>query len=1064
MRTKSYVCKAMIISLIIWGSTVSLAVVEDPVLPDPAPIPPVPAPQPGGTVPMGNPANVAEVQMDFPMSTGPFEPTWNSINQNSPAYPTWLRDAKFGFWVHFGPQALGMSGDWYARRMYMQGQWAYDNHLRDFGHPSETGYMDVLNAWNPTQLEPVAYVQLFHNAGARFLFIQGVHHDNFDSWDSKYQPWNSVNIGPHRDLIGEWATAVKAAGMHYGITFHHEYTWWWWQTAFRSDTSGALAGVPYDGHLTLADGVGKWWEGYDPRLLYGIDLREYIGWDQNGWCPTSGILTNHDEYCRWYTTRWALRILDAIEKYDPDFIYTDGNSKQPFDGYLSATGYKCDAHQRMIASYFNRTLRQHGQLDTFSITKFHPPCNGIVTTFEASYPGGIKTDQAWIAENAVGDWYWAPGFTYSSKGVILYMLECISRDGCYAVNIPMKPDGSLEPACTQMLQEVGDWMDINGAGIYGSKAWIKLGEGKDGVLRTLPAGHIGRTQENYVFYPEDFRFTVGQDGCLYAFCMTVPAAETQLAIMSLGADSGLLAEPITSVTLLGYPGTLAWTQDADALRITLPASMDFHTAIGFKVGPSSIILPTAPSDLAVTSSDPNIVLSWTASDAGATYTLKRATTNAGPYTPVATGLTETTYIDSTAFPGIPYYYVVASTIGTHTSHDSEPVPALLSVGTTTWLSQDVGSVGTTGSFVQADNTLLVRGAGADIWYNADAFHYVYKTLDGDGSITTKVESMQNTASWAKAGLMIRESLNANSRQIIVFMSPTNGVALQGRSSTGGSTTGFANMTGFAAPYWLRLERVGNLFTAYQSSDGDAWTTLGSTAIPMTTSVKMGLAVCSVNDGKLCNAVFSHVETVRQTTAALVNRATGGVAAASAEKVTEPAFNAFDGSTATKWFNENDGSTGWLQYDFGPGNAWTVVRYDLSSANDVPGRDPKDWQFQGSNNGVNWTVLDTRTDETFASRYLTKQYEIANSTAYRYYRLNITANNSDPVSLQLSELALMTHDLYSGTRGIIDLFQLAAQWLMQDCTDIPVCGGADLDGDGNVDLSDLAQMARNWQME
>lgn len=1059
MTTKSFLCKMAAIYLSIWGLAGSLLAVEDPVLPQPEPIPTVPSPQPVGTVSMGDPASVAEVKMSFPMSTGPFDPTWTSINQNAPASSAWLREAKFGFWVHFGPQAMGMSGDWYARRMYMQGQTAYNNHIRDFGHPSVTGYMDVLNAWNPTQLNPAAYVQLFHNAGARFLMIQGVHHDNFDLWNSKYQPWNSVNIGPKRDIIGQWSTAVKAAGMRYGITFHHEYTWWWWQTAFRSDTSGTLAGVPYDGHLTLADGVGKWWEGFDPRLLYGINLREYIGWDQNSWCPSSGILTNHDEYCRWYTTRWALRILDAIEKYDPDFIYTDGNSKQPFDGYLSATGYKCDAHQRVIASYFNRTLRQRGQMDTFSITKFHPPCKGVVTTWEANYPSDIKTDQAWIAENAVGDWYWAPGFTYSAKGIILYLLECVSRDGCYAVNIPMKPDGSLESACTQMLQAVGNWMNINSDGIYGSKAWAKFGEGS----RSLPAGHIGSSQENFVFYPEDFRFTVGADGYLYAYCMTVPAAGTQLVITSLGTNDGNLAEPITSVALLGYAGTLTWSQDTDALRITCPASMPFQTAIGFKIGPSSIILPTAPSDLAAASSDPNIILSWTSSDINATYTIKRSTSSAGTYTTLATGLTETTYADATAAPGTPYYYVVASTIGTHTSFDSEPVPALLPAGTSTWQSGDIGNVGAVGSCIQANDTLLVQGSGGDIWYSTDALHYVYKTLNGDGSITAKVESMQNTASWAKAGLMIRETLDANSRQIIAFMSPTNGTALQGRSSTGGSTTGFANTTGLTAPYWLRLERVGNLFTAYQSSDGNTWTTLGTAAITMATSVKMGLAVCSVNDGTLCNAVFSHVETNRQTTAALVNRATGGIATASKEKVTEPASNAFDGSTATKWFNENDGPTGWLQYDFGSGKAWTVVRYDLSSANDVPSRDPKNWQFQGSNNATTWITLDTRTNEIFPSRYLTKQYATANNTAYRYYRLNITANNGDSQSIQLAELTLMTHSLHDGSAGLADLLSLAVQWLQQNCTDIPACSGTDLNGDANVNLFDFWQISKQWRL-
>jgi hypothetical protein len=233
---------------------------------------------------------------------------------------------------------------------------------------------------------------------------------------------------------------------------------------------------------------------------------------------------------------------------------------------------------------------------------------------------------------------------------------------------------------------------------------------------------------------------------------------------------------------------------------------------------------------------------------------------------------------------------------------------------------------------------------------------------------------------------------------------------------------------------------------------------------MATNVYMGLAVCSVKDGTLCNAVFSQVEIIRPTASVLVNRATGGVAAASKEKVSEPAANAFDGSASTKWFNESGGSTGWLRYDFGSGNAWTVVRYDLTSANDVPARDPKDWQFQGSNNGTSWTTLDTQTGQTFASRYLTKQYAVTNNTAYRYYRLNITANNGDSVNIQLAELALMSHRLYSGDAGITDLLGLAAQWLMVDCADVPACSGADLDGDADVDMSDLALMSGNWVAE
>lgn len=239
------------------------------------PIPSVHKPLAENSVPMGNIQTFEEVKLDLPITSGPYEPTWKSIESNYPGTPEWLRDSKFGIWIHFGPQSAGESGDWYARKMYVEGTPAYENHLKNYGHPSEVGYKEVLRDWNPKKFNPQALVDIYKDAGARFLIIQGVHHDQFDMWDSKYQPWNSTRLGPKRDLIGEWEKAARKAGIRFGLTFHHEYSWWWWQTAFQSDTKGDKKGVPYDGNLTLADGKGKWWEGLDPKYLYGINLREY---------------------------------------------------------------------------------------------------------------------------------------------------------------------------------------------------------------------------------------------------------------------------------------------------------------------------------------------------------------------------------------------------------------------------------------------------------------------------------------------------------------------------------------------------------------------------------------------------------------------------------------------------------------------------------------------------------------------------------------------------------------------------------------------------------------------
>jgi alpha-L-fucosidase len=377
--------------------------------------------------------------------------------------------------------------------------------------------------------------------------------------------------------------------MRFGVTFHHEYTWWWWQTAFGSDKEGDKAGVPYDGNLTLADGKGKWWEGYDPRLLYGIDLREYKGVEEKahtGWSPApAGIYTHHLEYARWYTTQWALRMMDVVEHYDPDFIYTDGTVQGPFSGNGTGTGIKADAMPRVMADYYNRTLKRRGEVNTFSIVKFRDNTNGTVNTEEFGVPANIKTDQPWIAEAPVGDWFYAPNFTYDAGMMIRYIVEAIARDGNAALCISLLPDGSLDEGSQKMLKEVGVWMRRNGEAVYGSHAWIIPGEGEivNGKLKMLPGGKLERQHADFEFDAQDIRFTVGKNGSLYAFCMVVPEGGTTVKIKSLGKDSKNLDQPVKSVKLLGLEGKMIWKQEGDALVITCPAEMTFSTSVVFKI-------------------------------------------------------------------------------------------------------------------------------------------------------------------------------------------------------------------------------------------------------------------------------------------------------------------------------------------------------------------------------------------------------------------------------------------------------------------------------------------------
>lgn len=128
---------------------------------------------------------------------GPFSPTWESLAKYQT--PDWFRDAKFGMWAHWGPQCQPEAGDWYARDMYMEGNWKYKYHVEKYGHPSKFGFKDVINIWKAEKWDPEALVSLYKSVGAKYFMALANHHDNLDLYDSKYQKnWNSVKQGPKK--------------------------------------------------------------------------------------------------------------------------------------------------------------------------------------------------------------------------------------------------------------------------------------------------------------------------------------------------------------------------------------------------------------------------------------------------------------------------------------------------------------------------------------------------------------------------------------------------------------------------------------------------------------------------------------------------------------------------------------------------------------------------------------------------------------------------------------------------------------------------------------------------
>jgi alpha-L-fucosidase len=174
-----------------------------------------------------------------------FEPSFESLRRFE--CPQWFRDAKFGIWSHWGPQSVPMYGDWYARFMYMQDTPQYRYHLRRYGHPSKFGYKDICKLWKAERFDPDALMALYKKAGARYFVAQAMHHDNFFNFKTRLNRFNSVDMGPRKDICGLWKKAADAQGLPFGLTEHLGASYYWTAPSKGADAYGPYKGVPYDG-------------------------------------------------------------------------------------------------------------------------------------------------------------------------------------------------------------------------------------------------------------------------------------------------------------------------------------------------------------------------------------------------------------------------------------------------------------------------------------------------------------------------------------------------------------------------------------------------------------------------------------------------------------------------------------------------------------------------------------------------------------------------------------------------------------------------------------------------
>jgi alpha-L-fucosidase len=467
------------------------------------------------------------------IAPGPFAPTDASLKQYK--YPDWFRDAKLGIWAHWGPQSVPMAGDWYARNMYLQGQRQYDDHLKNFGHPSEKGFKDIIPLWKAEKWDPDRLMGLYKKAGARYFVSMGVHHDSFDLWNSHFNKWNAVNMGPKRDVVGTWEKAARKQGLRFGVSEHLGASFTWYQVSHGSDKTGPKAGVPYDGA--------------DPQYqdLYHFPAEP----GDTGWYSNNP---------RWHQ-EWFRRIQDLVDNYQPDLLYSDGG--MPFGN---------DFGRGMIAHLYNTDMQRHnGRLEAVYTCK--QKSDGMwVEDLERGVMPGIRP-QPWQTDTSIGDWFYNKDWKFRNIDWVINMLvDIVSKNGNLLLNVVQRPDGSLDPEVETLLAQMSDWTAVNGEGIFGTRPWIVYGEGP-----TRAKG--GNFKEDFGYGAADIRFTT-KGKTLYAFALGWPA-DGRLLIKTLAKTPA--SGNITKVSLLGYKGKIQWTQTADGLAIILPAQKLSDHAIALKI-------------------------------------------------------------------------------------------------------------------------------------------------------------------------------------------------------------------------------------------------------------------------------------------------------------------------------------------------------------------------------------------------------------------------------------------------------------------------------------------------
>lgn len=464
--------------------------------------------------------------IDEVIARGPFDATWESLTQFEP--PKWYRNAKFGIFIHWGVYSVpAYDSEWYPRNMYIQGSKAYEHHIKTYGPQKDFGYKDFIPMFKAEKFDAKKWVELFAEAGAKYVVPVAEHHDGFQMYDSEISEWNAAKMGPCRDVVQEIREACIEKGMEFGASTHRIEHWFFMGNGKKFDS---------DIKEPLQRGDLYWPAMPDPE-----NMDDILSVPQ----PTQEFLED-----------WMIRTCELIDKKQPHVLYFDWWIQQ-----VSAKEYL----KKIAAYYYNRAAEWGVEV---AINYKHDAFlfGTAVPDIERGQMADVKP-YFWQTDTAIAlnSWCYTENNDFRpAMDIVCDLVDIVSKNGCLLLNVGPKADGTISEEDTAVLKAIGKWMKINGEAIYDTTIWKKYGEGPTQVKD----GHFSDAVKKN-FTSQDFRFTAKGDK-LYAICMKA-SENGKYSISSLRMQEhtagSVLHSSIKDIEVLGFKAKPVWNRDAEGLHI-----------------------------------------------------------------------------------------------------------------------------------------------------------------------------------------------------------------------------------------------------------------------------------------------------------------------------------------------------------------------------------------------------------------------------------------------------------------------------------------------------------------